>query len=87
MSKTKLMIIITAMIVFVMAISACATATTVAPVATSAPISTGASPNVPAQTIGMILVGPYNDSGWSQATYEGSQYVLSKFPNLKFNLY
>jgi simple sugar transport system substrate-binding protein len=27
---------------------------------------------------GMLLVGPYNDHGWSQATYEGAQYVLNK---------
>jgi simple sugar transport system substrate-binding protein len=31
----------------------------------------------------MVLVGPYNDSGWSQATYEGGQYVVSKIPNTK----
>lgn len=32
-------------------------------------------------TIGMVLVGPYNDSGWSQAGYEGGQYAVSKIPN------
>ncbi len=26
-------------------------------------------------TFGMLLVGPHNDNGWSQATYEGGQYV------------
>ena len=26
-------------------------------------------------TFGMLLVGPHNDQGWSQATYEGGQYV------------
>ena len=31
----------------------------------------------------MVLVGPYNDSGWSQATYEGGQYAVSKIPNAK----
>jgi simple sugar transport system substrate-binding protein len=34
-------------------------------------------------TIGMVLVGPYNDSGWSQAGYEGGQYAVSKIPNTK----
>ena len=24
---------------------------------------------------GMLLVGPYNDHGWSQAHYEGGKYV------------
>ena len=26
-------------------------------------------------TFGMLLVGPYNDHGWSQAHYEGGRYV------------
>lgn len=29
-------------------------------------------------TIGLILVGPYNDKGYSQAQYEGAQYVVEK---------
>jgi simple sugar transport system substrate-binding protein len=49
---------------------------TVAP-ATTAPVAAKAI------TIGMVLVGPYNDSGWSQATYEGGQYAASKVPNTK----
>ena len=28
--------------------------------------------------IGMILVGPKNDKGWSQAHYEGGEYVVSQ---------
>jgi basic membrane protein A and related proteins len=27
---------------------------------------------------GMLLVGPYNDQGWSQANYEAGQYVVQK---------
>ena len=29
-------------------------------------------------TFGMLLVGPYNDHGWSQANYEAGKYVESK---------
>ncbi len=29
-------------------------------------------------SIGILLVGPYNDQGWSQATYEGAQYAAQK---------
>ncbi len=29
-------------------------------------------------TFGMLLVGPYNDHGWSQANYEAAQYVVQK---------
>ena len=31
-------------------------------------------------TIGLVMVGPYNDQGWSQAHYDGVQYVVSKVP-------
>jgi len=48
--------------------------------AAAVPIGT-AFPSGQTFTIGMILVGPYNDSGWSQATYEGGQYAVSKIPN------
>ena len=34
-------------------------------------------------TIGLVMVGPYNDHGWSQANYDGLQYVLSKVPGTK----
>jgi simple sugar transport system substrate-binding protein len=34
-------------------------------------------------TIGLVLVGPYNDQGWSQANYDGVQYVVQKVPGTK----
>ncbi len=34
-------------------------------------------------TIGLVMVGPYNDHGWSQANYDGIQYVLAKVPGTK----
>jgi simple sugar transport system substrate-binding protein len=34
-------------------------------------------------TFGMLLVGPQNDNGWSQANYEGGAYVESKLPGAK----
>lgn len=34
-------------------------------------------------TIGLVMVGPYNDHGWSQAHYDGMQYVLAKVPGTK----
>lgn len=33
---------------------------------------------------GMLLVGPYNDHGWSQAHYEGAKYAESKIPGTRF---
>jgi simple sugar transport system substrate-binding protein len=34
-------------------------------------------------TIGLILVGPYNDKGYSQAQYEGGKYVEAHMPGAK----
>jgi simple sugar transport system substrate-binding protein len=34
-------------------------------------------------TFGMLLVGPHNDHGWSQAHYEGGRYVEEKVPGSK----
>jgi simple sugar transport system substrate-binding protein len=36
----------------------------------------------PKLTIGLVMVGPYNDQGWSQANYDGVQYVLKKVPGV-----
>jgi len=45
----------------------------------------GVTATVSAQglTIGLVLVGPYNDQGWSQANYDGVQYVVKKVPGTK----
>lgn len=34
-------------------------------------------------TFGILLVGPYNDHGWSQAHFEGGKYVEEKVPGAK----
>ncbi|HUX36741.1 MAG TPA: BMP family ABC transporter substrate-binding protein [Rectinemataceae bacterium] len=34
-------------------------------------------------TIGILLVGPYNDHGWSQATFDGLNYAIAKVPGTK----
>jgi simple sugar transport system substrate-binding protein len=37
----------------------------------------------PAFTFGVLLVGPYNDHGWSEAHYAAGKYAESKIPNSK----
>lgn len=70
-------------------IAACAPATTVAPqppapaatqppAPTQAPADTEAPPPAEPFIFGMLLVGPYNDNGWSQAHYEAGLYVEEK---------
>ena len=34
-------------------------------------------------TFGLLLVGPYNDRGWSQAHYDGGKYVEKMVPGTK----
>jgi simple sugar transport system substrate-binding protein len=34
-------------------------------------------------TFGLLLVGPYNDHGWSQANFDGGKYVEKKVPGTK----
>jgi simple sugar transport system substrate-binding protein len=44
---------------------------------------TGEAAQSKSLTIGLVLVGPYNDQGWSQANYDAVQYVTSKVPGSK----
>ncbi|MCP3666161.1 MAG: BMP family ABC transporter substrate-binding protein [Gammaproteobacteria bacterium] len=43
-------------------------------------ISTAADKGI---TFGLLLVGPHNDHGWSQAHYEGGHYLEKKLPGSK----
>jgi simple sugar transport system substrate-binding protein len=43
----------------------------------------GAAAADPPFTFGLLLVGPYNDHGWSQAHYEGGKYVEKTVPGAK----
>ncbi|MDL1911782.1 BMP family ABC transporter substrate-binding protein [Chloroflexi bacterium CFX6] len=71
-------------------VAACAPATTEAPTQppapaatqppapTQAPADTEAPPPAEPFVFGMLLVGPYNDNGWSQAHYDAGLYVEEK---------
>jgi simple sugar transport system substrate-binding protein len=57
-----------------------------APTATQAPAVPVLVPTntpIPEFDFGMLLVGPHNDQGWSQATYEGGLYVERMVPGAK----
>ncbi|MEW6401533.1 MAG: BMP family ABC transporter substrate-binding protein [Chloroflexota bacterium] len=72
--------------VLVLVLAACGPAATEAPATepptevaapTEAPTEVAAPTEAPTEpfVFGMLLVGPYNDHGWSQAHYEAGQYV------------
>lgn len=65
------------LIVFVVALSACAV-----PGVGGAPAATP-TPQASEITFGLLMVGPYNDHGWSQAHYEAGQYVEKHVPGAK----
>ena len=43
-----------------------------------------ATPEPEEFVFGVILVGPYNDHGWSEAHYTAAEYVTEKLPNTRF---
>ena len=94
MRKTILQVVVLVVAV-AMLLSACASPTPTAAPVTPAPVAattvpptavppTVAPTAVPAPFVfGMLLVGAHNDNGWSQATFDGGQYVVANVPNTK----
>ena len=81
----RIWLVVSVLVLASMLLAACTTPTT-APTAapTAAPVAT----DVPAATtnelvFGMLLVGPFNDKGYSQAHYEGGLYVEEKLDGSK----
>jgi simple sugar transport system substrate-binding protein len=70
--------------------SACAAPAARTPAAEPAAAEPTAAPEAAAPAaegfkVGLIMVGPYNDKGWSQAHYEALEYVVGKMPNVTFD--
>ena len=88
MNKNKSWLVFSLILVATMILTACAPAATTAPTTAPTTAATTAPTTAPTTaqksiTIGEILVGPYNDSGWSQATYDGAEYVVNNLPGTK----
>ena len=71
---------VTLMVAVAMILAACTTAAPVEPTAapTSEPEATVPPPPPEPFVFGMLLVGPYNDHGWSQAHFEAGEYVAAQ---------
>ena len=65
MSQKRFSFVFSALVLAALLLSAC-----------GAPAASSAAP----LTIGMVLVGPETDHGWSQAQFEGGQYVVDNIP-------
>ncbi len=89
MSRSKLWGLLALLVVVAMLLSACQSA---APAATTAPAE---APTAAAEqgglqipdvmsgmtNVAMVLIGPHDDGGWSQAHYEGLEYIEKNVPN------
>ena len=62
-------------------LTACAPAAT--PAAPTAAVEPTKAPAATEFKFGLILVGPYNDHGWSEAHYQAGKYIESKIPGAK----
>jgi simple sugar transport system substrate-binding protein len=83
MHKKTLWWMISLLVVGSLLFSACAPAPTPAPAEPAEEQPPVVSEPAEMFTFGMLLVGPYNDHGWSQAHYEAGLYVEEKIPGTK----
>jgi simple sugar transport system substrate-binding protein len=89
MKSKSIWLIFSIFMVASLVVSACGgaaatTAPTQPPAATQAPTtaSTQAASSGGKYTFGLLMVGPYNDHGWSEATYDGAQYAVANNSDL-----
>ena len=82
MSK-RLWNVISVLCIAVLVLAACGPSPTPEPTEAPAAVPTE-EPEAEEFVFGVILVGPYNDHGWSEAHYTASEYVTEKLPNTSF---
>jgi simple sugar transport system substrate-binding protein len=56
-----------------------------APGGSAAPAASAGAGQRAAFTVGLVLVGPWNDKGWNQAHYEGMKDAIAKVPGTRFD--
>lgn len=80
MKSKTLWILTSLLIVASMILAACGGGATEEPVATEPAAEEPTAPAAEPFKFGMLLVGPYNDHGWSQAHYDAGLYIQEKLP-------
>ena len=76
----RLWLFVSLLMVAVLALAACQPKTGETPVTEEEPVVEGTEPIV----FGMLMVGPYNDHGWSEAHYDAGMYVQEKLAGSEF---
>ncbi len=82
MVSKRLWSLLALLVIGALVLSACSPAATEPTKAPAAPEATKA-PAPSEIKFGVILVGPYNDHGWSEAHYQAGKYVEAKIPGAK----
>lgn len=88
--RKSLLYVAIALTVFSMVLSACGGGAAQTPAATQAPATQAPQsgglqiPDIEQGkfNVAMVLIGPHDDGGWSQAHYEGLQYIEKNVPNV-----
>ncbi len=97
MNRKAVMLAFCVLLVLSMVLTACqpSATPTAAPAATDVPVATSVPQNTEAPTeeakdeklpFGLLLIGPANDHGWSQAHVDGAAYMMSKLPETEMML-
>lgn len=82
MFTKRILFVVSILIVAGLALAACGgPAPTKPPVVTEAPT---APEEVEPFIVGLLLIGPANDAGWSQAHVEGMEYAKTKIPGVEY---
>lgn len=83
MTRNRVWFIASLLIVMAMVLAACKPAATTVP-PTVAPVEPTKAPEKPKEfNFGMLLVGKYNNRGWSQAHYDAGLYVVKNVAGAK----
>lgn len=81
MISKRLVNLMALLLVSALLLTACTPAAT--PAAPTAAVEPTKAPAATEFKFGLILVGPYNDHGWSEAHYQAGKYIESKIPGAK----
>jgi simple sugar transport system substrate-binding protein len=83
MRTKQFWLLVSVVLLGTMLASACAgAATTATPTQAPAAATSTSAPSAGEYTFGILLVGPYNDHGWSESTLSGAQYAEKNLPGL-----
>jgi simple sugar transport system substrate-binding protein len=82
----RIWLVVTTVLLAAMVLTACGQKVVETPVVTEPPVTEPVVTEAPAEPLifGILMVGPYNDHGWSEAHYDAGLYVQENIPGSEF---